>query len=214
MKITKKAPLKNLPPIQESVPEVFILESLSFEDEEAQLYEGRILCDILRMCGKTPKYFYFRTELELVELVTLFRNSQYRYLHISAHGGAAGISTTLGDITYAKFAQIFHGHLKNRRLFLSACSAGNDLFANCMQAHNKGMYSIAAPVDDINFTHAAALWAALYVRMFSLDGNSMKSKEIHNALKQICGLFDIQFFWSWHDAKNDKWINHTVNDTA
>jgi len=211
MKFTKKARLKKLPPIQKSVAQVFILESLSFEDEEAQRYEGRILCDILRMCGKEPKYFYFRTELELVELVTLFRNSQYRYLHISAHGNATGISTTLGEITYARFAEIFDGHLKNRRLFLSACSVGNDLLATCVQSRNKGMYSIAAPKDDIEFRHAAALWAALYVRMFSLDNDGMKSKEIHAALSKICGLFAIRFFWTWHDAKNNKWVTRNID---
>jgi hypothetical protein len=149
MKITKKASLK-LRPIK-STPEVFILESLSFADEEAQRYEGKILCDILRMCGKKPKYFYFRTDIELIELVTLFRNSGYRYLDVSAHGSATGINTTLGVITYARFAEIFGGHLKNRRIFLSACSVGNDLFVTHMQAANKGMYSIAAPVDDIEF---------------------------------------------------------------
>jgi len=213
MNITKKASLK-LPPIQKSTPEVFILESLSFKDEEAQRNEGRILCDILRMCGKTPKYFYFRTEVELIELVTLFRNSGYRYLHISAHGSAAGINTTLGDITYARFAEIFGGHLNNRRIFLSACSVGNDLCGKCMQAANKGMYSIAAPAGDIEFRHAAALWSALYVRMFSLDSGGMKSKEIHHALTQMCGLFDIRFFWSYHDSKNNKWVNKTIEPKA
>ena len=213
VKITKTAKLK-LPPIQKSVPEVFILESLSFDDEQAQRYEGRILSDILRLCGKTPKYFYFRTELELIELVTLFRNSAYRYLHISAHGSAAGINTTLGTITYARFAEIFGGHLKNRRIFLSACSVGNDLLATCMQAANKGMYSIAAPVEDIEFRHAAAIWSALYVRMFSLDSGGMKSKEIGRVLTLMCQLFGIPFFWSYHDAKNNKWVNHNIKASS
>lgn len=213
MEITKRAQLK-LPPIQKSVPEVFILESLSFEDEEAQRYEGKILCDILRMCGKKPKYFYFRTEVELIELVTLFRNSLYRYIHISAHGGSAGVSTTLGTISYARFAEIFDGHLKNRRLFLSACAVGNELFATCMTGRNRGMYSLAAPVDNIEFRHAAALWSALYVRMFSLDQNGMKSKEIRHALEQMCGLFGIRFFWSYHNAKHNVWKTQIIEKTA
>lgn len=211
MKITKKASLK-LRPIK-STPEVFILESLSFPDEEAQRYEGKILCDILRMCGKKPKYFYFRTDIELIELVTLFRNSGYRYLHVSAHGSATGIDTTLGVINYARFAEIFGGHLKNRRIFLSACSVGNDSFVTHMQAANKGMYSIAAPVDEIEFRHAAALWSALYVRMFSLDSGGMKSSEIRDALTPMCDFFEISFLWSYR-LKNDKWVNSTISPKA
>jgi len=83
-----------------------------------------------------------------------------------------------------------------------------------MQSANKGMYSIAAPVDDIEFRHAAALWCALYVRMFSLNSGGMKSKEIHHALTQMCNLFGIRFFWSYHDSKNQKWDIHTIEPKA
>ncbi len=200
----KSATLK-LPEIQKSVPEVFIIESLDFEDEEMGRYEGAILSEILRMCGKAPKYYYFRTKTELKELITLFRNSSYRYLHVSMHGCDTSVDTTLETISYGEFAALFSGHLKNRRLFLSACSTGNPTFARALREKNKGMYSIAAPTNDIEFRHAAALWGAFYVRLFSVDSDGMKSREINFALTQMCGLFDIQFFWTWYDAKNDEW---------
>ena len=209
MHITKKAPLRRATK-QKSLPEVFILESLSFNDEEEQRYEGKILCEILRMCGKTPRYYYFRTEAELLELVTLFRNSNYRYLHISCHGSTSTIHTTLGEISYLRFAEIFKNHLRNRRLFLSACSVGNKMLSTEIQKTNKKIDSIAAPADDIEFRHAAALWSALYVRLFSLDNDRMKSREIEFALTKICGLFGIRFFWSWRNPKNNRFPSKII----
>src|SRR4051812_7684564 len=81
-----------------SHPEVFIIESLRFEDEEKGFFEGRILAEVLRMCGKSPEYFYFRTSAELVALAELFEKSKSRYLHISCHGTATEIETTLDRI--------------------------------------------------------------------------------------------------------------------
>ena len=110
MKRRKAKPLLNA--ARKSVPEVCILESLSFADEKAQHFEGRILSDILRMCGKRPRYYYFRTEAELKKLVTMFRRSNYRYLHLACHGNEAAIYTTLGErISFVSFAKILSGHL-------------------------------------------------------------------------------------------------------
>src|SRR6266481_2960498 len=110
-----------VPDIQHTVPEVFIFESLSKQDERAKRYEGQLLSDMLRLSGKNPKYFYFQSEAELPHLIGLFRQSQYRYLHISSHASDTEIGTTNGSLTYKAFAGHFAGHLKLRRLFFSAC---------------------------------------------------------------------------------------------
>src|SRR5437879_4301552 len=104
-------------------PDVFILESLKWEDEKRRK-DGALLARALRLYGKKPIYYYFRTENELERLAADFRLSRYRYLHISCHGTAASVETTLDSITYARFAQIFAKRLNNRRLFMSACEVG------------------------------------------------------------------------------------------
>jgi hypothetical protein len=207
MKVTKK--VKSEPP-KSTKPEVFIIESLEFVDEENQRFEGRILFDILRMCGKNPKYFYFRTEEELVELVTKFDNSGYRYLHISAHGNEAAIGTTLGSITYLRFADIFEGHLNKRRIFLSACSVGNDQLATRLKQLNKTLYSFAAPVNDIEFHTAAALWGALYVLLFNVDDSVVKSRDLTTVLTKVCGLFGVRFFLGRFDDSQDRWVKGII----
>jgi len=106
-------------------PDVFILESVSFQDEADGMFEGRVLARVLRMCGKEPAYYYFRTREELARLADLFRQSGCRYLHVSAHGNTGGIYTTLGHhVSFAEFGNIFADMLRTKRLFVSACQVG------------------------------------------------------------------------------------------
>jgi len=188
------------PRVPHTVPEVFILESLSFEDEEAQRFEGKLLADLLRLAGKNPVYYYFRTEQELVEMAQKFRVSKCRYLHLSCHGSAEIIQTTLGDIPITKFADIFEDRLKLRRLFISACEIGSGFLTNHVIAKNRGMHSIASPVDKILFSRAVAIWGAFYVRMFDLNSTSMSSKDIGILLTDLCRLFGERFNWTWYNA--------------
>lgn len=204
----------DLPPIQETFPEVFILESLTVADERKKRFEGRVLADVLRMCGKSPEYFYFRTEQELKELILEFRRSGYRFLHLSCHGNETELATTYGNIAYATFANMSAGHLQNRRLFVSACEVGNELFSELVAARNKGMYSIASPRVTIPFDKAVALWSALYVHTFSMDGESIKAKHIQEALVSLCALFDIPFMFSLYHAEKDSWEHREIEGRA
>lgn len=190
------------------MPEVFILESLTEENEEAGLFEGRVLYKTLKMAGKKPKYYYFRTKDELQLLALTFRESGYRYLHFSCHGDLTHIHTTLELVSYNEFAEIFDGLLRNRRLFMSACETGNELFSTCVAARNKGMYSIAAPIQQIRFDQAYAIWTSFYTKAYLMDKNMMKAKYISSALANMCKFFEVSFHWSRYDPKKDNW-SHT-----
>lgn len=74
-------------------PEVFIIESLEFEDESEDRFEGKMLSHALRLSGKEPIYFYIRTRRELDEVLDFFEDSSYRYLHLSCHGSANSMET-------------------------------------------------------------------------------------------------------------------------
>jgi len=201
----------DLPPIQETFPEVFILESLAIQDERSKRFEGRVLADVLRMCGKSPEYFYFRTEEELEQLALEFRRSGYRFLHLSCHGNDQEIATTYGSVSYTRFAEIFGGHLQNRRLFVSACEVGNELFGVTVAAKNRGMYSIASPRVKIEFDKAVALWSALYVHLFSVNTNSVKVKHIDEALSSLCHLFDVPFLFSIYRSEKNDWEHRAIS---
>ena len=186
--------MAKLPDIQNTLPEIFILESLSKEEEETKTFEGQMLSDMLRLAGKNPKYYYFQSKDELPHIINLFRQSRYRYLHISTHASDKDIATTNDAITYQDFAELFGGHLILRRLFFSACQVGNKSFVEAVAKSNKGMHSILAPTDDIQFDHAAAIWTALYISLFTANENAMKRSDIQERLRAIRQLFPFDFF--------------------
>lgn len=193
----------------DTVAEVFIIESLRLIDETKERREGAVLASVLKMCGKNPLYYYIRTKAELTHLAEEFEASGYRYLHISCHGGDTSLETTLDSVSYHDFAKIFEGKLKGRRLFVSACSAGNPMFAEMVRAANNGLISIAAPSTEIRFDHAVAFWTAFYVKTFSLNAKSMDSARILEVVKPLVSLFSAQLHYS--RVRQNEWV-HAVID--
>jgi hypothetical protein len=193
----------------QTVPEVFIIESLDLGDERKARREGEVLAAVLRVCGKRPLYYYIRTRAELELMAQLFHASNYRYLHISCHGGKNSLSTTLDVVDYEEFATIFAGRLKNRRLFVSACSAGNAKFAKQVRSQNKGVISVAAPAKDIQFDHAVAFWSSFYVKTFSTNSSSMSSDRIAGVLRPLANLFGEPVHLSRKD-RGGKWIHNVI----
>jgi hypothetical protein len=193
-----------------SLPEVFILESLKFNDEVNSRHEGRLLSDMLRLCGKRPEYYYFRSKEELPHLLKLFKKSQYRYLHLSCHGADDSVCTTLDTLTYHEFAAVVEKCLSRRRLFCSACELGNKDFAIAVSELNKGMHSIIAPACDIQFDHAAAIWAAFYVSAFAENKKFMRTGDLRTRIGALARLFHLKFFAASYQSKNNSWKYDTI----
>lgn len=191
-------------------PEVFIIESLSKEDEAAHRYEGQRLADILRLSGKNPKYVYFQSKAEIPHLLALYRQSDYRFLHVSCHASATTLLTTNDEIPYTALGPLFKGYLKLRRVFFSACEVGNELFSECLASTNKGMHSIAAPAEKIYFDHAAAIWGAFYVSAFTNSVDGMTHADISQRLSLLCSLFPVDFHFSTYNPGHDSWRHSLI----
>ena len=194
----------------DTVPDVFILESLKLDDEEHERREGAVLASVLKMCGKNPLYYYIRTKAEMQHMARVFEKSGYRYLHVSCHGNDTSLATTLNPISYKEFAKIFAGRLRNRRLFVSACDAGNAWFADTVHAQNEDIISVAAPTQSIGFDHAVAFWSAFYVKSFSLNAQSMKSGRITDVLGSLARLFGEPMHYS-RKGNGGKWVHEIVD---
>ena len=170
-----------------SKPEIFIIESLKFEDEMEQRFEGRILGDILRLVGKEPIYFYVRTKQELKVVLEEFEKSEYRYLHLSCHGDERSIATTLDkDINFQELSEIINPHLKDRRLFVSSCEVVNERFARAVM--ESGCLSISGPTQEIGFAEAAILWASFYHLAFFRNQDRWRGKDLKLILKELAPL--------------------------
>jgi hypothetical protein len=162
------------------------------------------------MSGRNPRYYYFHSEEEIPHMMGLFRQSRYRYLHFSTHATEEDICTTHGLITYERFSNYLKDHIKLCRLFFSACQVGNLKFANTIAANNKGMHSILAPAELIDFSHAAALWSVFYLSMFVEDEDSMKSSDIEVRIQALTTLLPIDFFFAGYEAHADHWTYKTI----
>jgi len=156
-------------------------------------------------------YYYIRTKAELVHLAEEFDASGYRYLHLSCHGNDTSLDTTLDSITYAEFAKIFKDRLKGRRLFVSACSAGNELFAETVGGNNSDLISVAAPSEDIDFDDAVAFWSSFYVRTFKQNAKSMNSNRVADSLKSLAVFFKAPIHFSKRGKNKTEWIHRAIS---
>ncbi|MBD9405612.1 hypothetical protein IB236_09720 [Acidovorax sp. ACV02] len=180
-----------LPPIQVTQPETFILESLNVDDESNQRMDGRVLYEVLRLQGKNPIYYYFRTQVELIKFAEIFRASGYRYLHLSCHGDEQVLQFTFGQTTYADFGAIFEKKLNNRRLFISGCSLGNEAFAKAVFEKSGGMYSVTAPTRKVFFSQTSSFWPAFYYMMHAWDTEAMKRERLSQVLERLTEVFEM-----------------------
>lgn len=173
-----------------TVPKVFIIESLSFENEEAELFEGHIISDILRLSGIESKYYYVRTKNELIYVLDIFNASRYRYLHISCHGGKNkdSIWMTLEEIGFAALGEILEFHLDRKRLFLSACSVVNNKLAEEL-IPKSDCISIIGPKNDIAFRDATIMWSSFYHLMFKDDSRKMLGKNVVENMQKVVNTF-------------------------
>lgn len=201
-----------LPQLQHTKPETFILESLSLDDELASRFDGKVLHDILKLHGKEPIYCYFRTQRELIEFAQIFRESGYRYLHLSCHGGPDIVQYTFGSSSYKEFAGMFDGRLGNRRLFVSGCELGNFDFAKALFSLNGGMYSLTAPTKKVFFDQSISFWSAFYYMMHAWDSTAMKKKRLEQVLSQLATIFEMPLAHYFKNTANMGAVDEQIFD--
>lgn len=182
-------------------PELFIIESLTLQDEKKGRHEGDIISKILHLVGKRKtRYYYIRTLRELKKIVKIFGKSRHRYLHISCHANESGIDTTFDTVSYAELARILRPHLRGRRVFVSACQMANHCLAGKL-FKNSGLFSLIGPRDDIYFDDSAAFWVSLYHLMFNTDYKRMTRQNLRNRIRQLSEVYDIQINYFTADKK-------------
>lgn len=177
---------------KDTTPDLFIIESLRFEDEENRRLEGKILRDILTLSGRDVSYLYIRTEKELEVGLKQFFDSTKRYLHISCHGNRSTIRLTLDELRFIDFARIAKPRLDKRRLFFSACEVVNEDLASAILSGSE-CYSVIGPRKTIRFDDAVLMWASFYHLMFRDGEDGMKGGKIRWSLRRIRHAFQIEF---------------------
>lgn len=136
------------------------------------------------------RYFYIRPEKEFKELLSKLYDLNYRYLHISCHGNATSIGTTLDNIPFSKIAGYLENNLFKKRLFLSACLSANENLANAI-FKTTSCYSLIGSDKKINIDDAAIFWASFYQLMFKKNSKAMKRDLIEPTLKKLADVHEL-----------------------
>ncbi|GBQ36921.1 hypothetical protein GOB83_06685 [Acetobacter fabarum] len=172
--------------------DIFIIESLSPDDEGNGRFEGQVISHVARLHGKQPAYHYVRTRDAFEKAIKTFLRSDFRYLHISAHADHEGLATTNQDeVGNRELGEMLGRRFADRRLFLSACSmVHKKMAADIIPATN--CYSVVGPRQDIGFAEAAVFWPALYHLMFEHATHAMSRSALATNLKKLAMLFDVE----------------------
>ncbi len=184
-------------------PKVFIIESLTFENEQNGYFEGEVISKILNFSDIEHKYYYIRTKSEFVHLITEFKKLNFRYLHISCHGNSSSLATTLESIPFNELSFILQNVLDRKRLFISACSATNDKLADEIFGLTE-CYSIIGPDETINIDDAAIFWASFYHLMFKQNGKAMKKETLQPTLNKLVALHNVPLKYYSSSKSNSK----------
>lgn len=192
--------------MESTIPEVFILESLHPNDPR----EGEIIDQILRMGARTPIYRYVHTREEFESAIQEFSESNYRYLHISSHGNQECFGFEFGEIYINEFHGFVKQHLRDKRVFISACELVNHqdhALANVL-LRETGCYSVIGSYEPINFDDAVMFWSNFYFLAYKeqqTDQIKISRSIVLKILRELTGLYHLNInYYSSSRAKGIK----------
>ena len=199
-----RKPTSEMNPV-ETHPDVFIIESLDVNEENANQFLGRVIEQALFLSGLRPAYHYVRSKEEFRAAIELFHVSHYRNLHLSMHARNDLVALTEDILPNEEFAEILDGKLKNRRLFFSACCVGAGNLPSLIARRNHGGYSILSPIETLPFSVSCSLFPALYVSLLRNNASGFGSQELSVVLKPLAQLFKTPLQLIYYKPDKDQW---------
>ena len=180
---------------------VFIIESMDIDNELEGNLDGAVLKKMLDLCHIPNKYFYIRTVFELEEIIKLYSQSGFGFLHLACHGNEQELGLTLEYIDFSELELIIGKHLYHRRLFLSACKATRfELAKHFIPKYH--CYSVVGSPDNIEVDKAAVFWSSFYYLMYNLNSSEMPQREIMPILESVTKTFSVKLNY-YSIIKND-----------
>ncbi|UZS00217.1 hypothetical protein [Chondrinema litorale] len=187
---------------------IFIIESLGESDDK----DGKILKNILDVCCIESKYSEINTKSQLIEVIEEFQKSEFRYLHISCHANVNGFG--LNDKSFIKnseFSEIIGDRIPKRRIFMSACEAGNIDLAGKLITINK-IYSLIGSPEVIGFDKSLLFYPTLYHILNEHDEMKMKKKELLKSIRGGVNLFNIPIHYYAFLKKDGIWNENEIRE--
>ena len=190
-----------------TTPDVFIVQSLRFDDEEGQHYR-RIVYLAYPEVGRTSSAILLHSRLNEPgsKFLDRFEASAFRYLHISCHANRNGIALTLDNLDIDDLGALLSPYLESRRIFFSACKLVTPELARALLKET-GCYSVIGPSNAIRFDEAALFWASLYHLMFRNDETVMKRQELQRNLRALSAVLGVNVRYFSVSQSAEGWVH-------
>jgi hypothetical protein len=169
---------------------VFILESLSLEDEQENRLDGYHLRQMLDLMKVPNEYYFIRTKIELDQIKHEFRRSRLRYLHLSCHGNDDSIGLAFDVLGFQEFDDLLGPFLGGKRLFLSACNLATFDFAQWFIPRHQCLSIIGTP-DKPGFAESASFWGTFYFLMNKRDPERMTHRTLIEILEKCSHTYEM-----------------------
>lgn len=144
--------------------QVFIIESVSYDDIYDKRREGEALQKILHLQGVESEYHEIATLEHLEKVIQQAGRESVKYVHFSGHGAAEGFCLTDGTfVTWQMLDEIAWPHLKGKCLCFSSCSVAlgaEELF----DYHKTFCNVIVAPTRKVGWSEALVAFSIFYFR--------------------------------------------------
>ncbi len=178
---------------------IFIIESVRNGDYR----DGHSLEKILNLSGIKTEYREATSKDDFIAHIEEFKHSGLRYLHISCHAAKDGFEIGDEDVPNDELEKIFGNSLSKRRVFLSACEAGNKDLAARLILKN-GAFSVIGTPIELYFSKAAIFWNCLFHAIHMRNSKKTSKKLLTETLESIVNLLDvpINYYSFIRDSEN------------
>lgn len=165
---------------------VYIIESLDEED----YWDGEGLYQILELTRIKCEYKNVLSKEDFISKISDFEKTDFRYLHLSFHGGEEGVSINGEDVSYDELSRIINPVIKKKRVFISSCRGSNRKLAANLIVRGNCQSLIGCPID-LRFDKAALFWPSFYHVINMVDSKRMDQKIITSTIQKCVDLFRI-----------------------
>lgn len=164
----------------------FIIESLGPGD----IKDGEIFWKGLESLNTyDPIYRPVNTPEEFTAALIEFQNSDYDCLFVSSHGDEVTLDLT-GGIYETFDLEDAPVDLQNRRVFMSTCRGGTELFAR--HFIRKGAYSVIGAPDDLAQIVATGMWVTMAWIFERYQKERLSFVQLNGALAKLAKVYGIE----------------------
>ena len=189
---------------------IYIIESLKSDEP----HDGAVLEDILNVCEMPCKHEAVDSIVEFETAINNFEQSNFRYLHLSCHANEKAIELVNGGLVpYEQLSLLLKGKINCKRVFMSACKAGNLDLAQRLIIENDSYSVIGSPISK-DFDDFLLFWASLYKLINRKEENidRMDKKTLIANIKKCSDLFSVPINYYSFVRNGSKWSEKFIRE--